>query len=252
MITAGAVQDPRTDRERILDLAKAAGALPEPFRRQAIMGLMRERYRQPIPSAIDPRTEQPPPPTEAAVFYAGCGDASGREYWSNWLFPRKATEAAADQLAGLLAAHIMRSNEEYEPFRKMIAAALAPLAGRPAREMIEHLVADPDTRRFVPASLRAFLEVEPAEPPVRVHTPSSAPAIPTQDGPLPVERDRVVKAMRQAVADGFDVLGTKNTSLEVMFDAKRTTTRDAKKVLKAEIAAGVAGVAARQTPVNGK
>src|SRR5258707_11764714 len=109
---ADVAQDARSARDRILDMARAAAARSEPRRRQAIMGLMRERYRS-VLSAADPRAGDLPC-TEAEVFYAGYGDGTGREYWGAWLFPGKAT---ADQVAWLIAVHASCSAEEFDRVR---------------------------------------------------------------------------------------------------------------------------------------
>ncbi len=136
--------------ERIATMAKVAAALPEPHRRQSVLGLMRERYRS-ILSATDPRAGELPC-TEAEVFYAGYGDANGREYWSAWLFPGKAT---ADQIAWLIAAHASCSAEQFERVRAQLVASLAAIADQPARTMAEHLVADPGEA----SSLTAFRSI---------------------------------------------------------------------------------------------
>jgi hypothetical protein len=158
----------RTEGERILDMATAAAAFHEPFRRQAIMGLMHDRFRW-IPSAADPRADQPLCCTEAEVFYAGYGDETGSEYWKDWLSGDLTVE-----LARILAAHTSRSAEEFDHVRNTLAPALAPIARRPTREMVEHLIANPDTRRFVPASLRAFLEITSSPASVASATPATA------------------------------------------------------------------------------
>jgi hypothetical protein len=217
--------DARTNRELILGMAGSSAALPEPHRRRAVMGLMRERYRS-VLSAADPRVNELPC-TEAEVFYAGYGDATGREYWSAWLFPGKAT---ADQLAWLIAAHASRSAEEFERVRKQLAASLAAIAEQPVRAIVKHLVADPDTGRFVPTSLRAFLEVEQNAQPASA-TPATAPR---RRGQRPMQRERVQAAMWAALEAGTDIFGMKEEALAAAFQASRTTCRDARKILEAE------------------
>lgn len=158
----------RTDRERILDMATAAAALHEPFRRQAIMGIMHDRFRW-IPSAADPRADQPPCCKEAEVFYAGYGDATGREYWSAWISGDLTVE-----LERVLAAHTSRSVEEFDHVRNTLADALAPIAGRPPREMVKHLIENIDKRRFVPDSLRAYIETTSSPDSVASTPPGTA------------------------------------------------------------------------------
>jgi len=206
--------------ERIATMAKAAAALPEPHRRQSVLGLMRERYRS-ILSAADPRADKLPC-TEAEVFYAGYGDAAGREYWSAWLFPGRAN---ADQVAWLIAAHASCSAEQFERVRAQLIASLAAIADQPARAMVEHLFADPDTGRFVPASLLAYLGIAPAGQ----SKPSAG-----RRGQRPIQRERVQAAMRAALDAGGDIFGMKEEALAATFQASRTTCRDARNALAAE------------------
>lgn len=216
----------RTDRARILAMASSAGALPEPHRRRAIMGLMRERYRL-ILSAADPRMLGLPC-TEAEVFYAAYSDAGGRDYWAAWLFPGKAT---AEQLVWLLAAHISRSAEEFERVRVMLTVNLGSIDAQSSREMATRLVADPDARRFVPVSLRAFLDglVSTATaPPASSAPPKQA----RRRGRRPVKRERVKAAMREALAGGQDVFGMKEVAMEELFKASRDVCRRARDELQ--------------------
>ena len=219
MNVVGAVQDTRSDRDRILAMARAAAAFPEPYRRQSVMGLMRDRYRS-VLSAADPRAGDFPC-TEAEVFYAGYGDATGRDYWSAWFFPGKAN---ANQVAWLIAAHASRSDEEFERVRKRLATALELIGARPSREMAQHLVADPDTSRFVPASLQAFLEVDR-------DGSLAKPSTVRRRGQRPVQRDRVQAAMRAALEAGTDIFVMKEEALAATFQASRTTCRDARNAL---------------------
>ena len=230
-------------RERhILAMAAAAAAFPEPFRRYAVLGLLRERFRQTIGDATTGRPVEPSC-RGAEVFFAAYGDVTGRAFWRAWLFPGNAT---ADWLASLLAVHVSRSEAEFEHVCKMLAAALTPLTGRPALEMAEHLAANPDTARYMPASLAEFLADAPPTP------PAAAPGTPRKrrTGPRAVERTRVVDAMGDALRSGVDVFAEKHIALAARFGAKRTTCREALRVLEAEHRP--AGVAGRQTPVNGK
>ena len=245
-------EDAHTDRERILAMAKAAATLPEPYRRQAVMGLMRERYRVTLEQATA-GLQIDPPCTEAEVFYAGYGDATGREYWSAWLFPGKAT---ADQLAWLIATHASCSAEEFERVRKQLEAGLAAIADQPARAMVEHLIADPDTGRFVPPSLRAYLELgaTPACPVGAVPAPGIAQKPP---GASPVkkkrkspQRDRVKAEMRAEVEAGNDVFEWSETAMEAQFKACRDVCRRALGELKAE--SPIVGIVGRQRPTVDK
>jgi hypothetical protein len=213
-------EEARSDRDRILDMARAASAFPEPQRRRAIMGLMRERYRS-VLSAADSLAGDLPC-TEVEVFNAGYGDATGRGYWDAWLFPGKAT---ANELAWLIAVHASCSAEEFERVKKQLTAGLAMIADKPARAMVEHLIADPDTGRFVPASLRACLGIAP----MGQSTPSAG-----RRGQRPVQRERVQAAMRASLDAGGDIFGMKEEAMAATFEASRDTCREARKALARE------------------
>jgi hypothetical protein len=219
-------KESRSDRERILDMARAAAALPEPSRRQRIAGLMHERLISRAEASV----------TAEEVFYAGYGDAPG-DYWCAWLFPGKST---ADGLASLIAAATSSSDQEYRRAKVHLTAALTAIADKPARAMAEHLAADPDTARFVPASLRAYLELgaTPACPAPATPGPGVAQkppgVLPTRRRKDSPQRDRVKAEMRAAVKAGSDVFGMKEEEMKERFQASREVCRKARNELEAE------------------
>lgn len=223
------MNDTRTDRERISAMARAAAALPEPYRRRAVMGLLRERYRQRLPAegATVMHAEQPPCCSEAEVFYDAYGDETGREYWAAWLFPGK---VAPVELARLLAAHISRGVQEFEHVRMALSAALTETGGISACAIVGRLLEDPDTRRFVPASLRAYHANENSSVPDKQPITRSASR---RRGQKPLLRDLVLKSMREVQMEGIDVVDMKEEAMAEMFKASRKTCRAARELLVA-------------------
>jgi hypothetical protein len=232
-------KDPRDQldlRERILDRARAAADLPEPFRRRAILGLLHDRFRS-VFSCMDPRADQPPACTESELFELWCGDATGREYWAGVLYPGKTD---APQLAWTLAVHISRSEEEFQHVRKTLSEALAPISNLSAREMVECLLDDPETRRFVPALLQEFVLHDMDNGVTSENFPShDQEAIETNlpRGPLPEKIDALIahfKAIEWNGKRAIEVLGKK---LAEDFGVAESTVSAAKKRYREIIAA---------------
>jgi hypothetical protein len=250
-------KDERPAREQFLGRARYAFDRPESERRRTATGLIYERNhgRTITDGVIGPEVE--PVYSVEDVFLYVYGDATGRSYWEAYLFPGKlGTDEVprADELARLLAKH---HAGDFERVRKQIAASLAAVADKSAREMAEHLVADSDTSRFVPPSLRAYLDLRatPAAP-----TAAPDPGI-TQKPPKRVrahpERDRVKAAMRAMVETGDDVFDRIRWPEETMvatFNASREVCRLARQELLEEQKAEspIVGIVGRQRPTMNK
>jgi hypothetical protein len=169
---------PRVGRQWIIASARGARNLPEPERRQAVRRLIREAYRS-APSeaarlAAMILTDYERPPT-ADEIVAEVYDKPA-DYWDGWLF--EGNHDAGD-LADLLATHAATSGTNQIEIRDRLLKGLVAAAGRPAREMVKHLIANPDTRRFVPASLQTFLETASLPASAASTTPGTAQDVPT-------------------------------------------------------------------------
>jgi len=159
--------DGRTRTERIIHRAMAAREMQEPQRRRAVKSLVHDRYRT-WPDFVGPHHLFP----DAGIFLAAYADPSGRDYWLAWMH-------GADnnfELAGLLATHMARNEDEFIQMRTRLGNEILGRSGlnfyelaklssaetkKPdSRAVVGKLIDDPNTRHLMPVSLASALRTQ--------------------------------------------------------------------------------------------
>jgi hypothetical protein len=171
-IVVGSV-DTRNRREQTLGRAGAAAELPEPQRRRAVKGLVKERWQITADDFRDPESCRsraqngyPESATEAEIFCRAYGD-EGADYWRAWFFEPMQQREFID----LLATHGAGTLAQYENWGRQLAETR--LTEQCGRCEAEWLLDNPNTAHLVPPSLRRWLKLdEPVKPPSPV--PSAA------------------------------------------------------------------------------
>jgi hypothetical protein len=240
-------EDTRSIRDRMLAQAAAAAKFPEPKRRWAVLGLMRQRFQpQTIGEAVqqaqdlaEGKETSASHCTEDEVFEAAYGDASGRDYWDAWLFEGRPVE----ELAKLLAAHCAASEHEFQAAFSELKEALGRQSHDTSGDSIRWLISNPNTSHLVPAGLIAFLRPETRAAPALPATherplenkPRNASPVSSisKTRPSPV-KDRVKEGMAQM--DNDALLKMLGKEMADHFCASRTICNEARsEVLSANV-----------------
>jgi hypothetical protein len=172
-------------------LGEAAQAryLTEPRKRWAVMGLIRDRFRwRRLGDGLFMPAGFAPPYSEADIFEHSYGDTGGADYWDAWL---SRPETAATW-ATLLATHVAWDEDSFERCRQALLQLLtAPGVPIALRDVVEQLLASPDTRRMVPESLRRHLAPDVAIPtaPIELVETGEAYQRPKERATPPIEAD---------------------------------------------------------------
>ncbi|MEJ0096221.1 MAG: hypothetical protein WDN46_23235 [Methylocella sp.] len=143
-------RDDRSIRDKILGRAGAARSFGEPGKRFSVKGLIKESFAPSDPFAAEPL----PWCSEAEIFEKAYGNPLGPDYWDAWLFGAQSRA----ELADLMAAHCATNQDQFTRVKSTILGELTPQPQKSWREEVEWLIANPNTRTFVPDSLREFLD----------------------------------------------------------------------------------------------